>query len=153
MKTSNRLSGKLALGILAIGVSAVALTACDDAMESSASAAQTAGETADAETAERNFPPKPQLPTMELQAQYQGPFEDTIIQRWRDPIDGRICYVYIPAQVDRERRDDSPFLDYGNNAIGSISCGTAIQIIDPRAVQPGNTPRPNAQPNAQPNGQ
>ena len=90
---------------------------------------------------QRNFPPKPELPLMELQAQYQGPFEDTIIQRWRDPIDGRVCYLYIPSQVNRDRRDDSPFLDYGANAIGSISCMAPVVAVP---VQQAQLPPPDA---------
>ena len=67
---------------------------------------------------------KPVFPHMQLQAQYAGPFADTLIQRWRDPIDGRICYVYLPANVKHAPMPaDGGFLDYGANDIGSISCG------------------------------
>ncbi|MEX1154196.1 hypothetical protein [Parvibaculum sp.] len=67
---------------------------------------------------------KPVFPHMELQAQYAGPFADTLIQRWRDPIDGRICYVYLPANVKHAPLEAAGgFFDYGANSIGSISCG------------------------------
>lgn len=67
---------------------------------------------------------KPVFPHMELQAQYAGPFADTLIQRWRDPIDGRVCYIYLPAYVKHAPLDKpGGFFDYGANAIGSISCG------------------------------
>ncbi|MEQ8268767.1 MAG: hypothetical protein RH982_16355 [Parvibaculum sp.] len=67
---------------------------------------------------------KPVFPHMELQAQYAGPFADTLIQRWRDPIDGRVCYIYLPANVKHAPLDKpGGFFDYGANSIGSISCG------------------------------
>ncbi|GGD09773.1 hypothetical protein [Aquisalinus flavus] len=97
----------------------------------------------DAEQTQRDFPPKPQFQPMELQAQYQGPFEDTVIQRWRDPVDGSVCYLYIPAQVSRERREDSPFLDYGSNNIGSISCITQQMAL--RSVPAGQAPQQQQQ--------
>ncbi len=69
-------------------------------------------------------PKKPVFPHMELQAQYAGPFADTLIQRWRDPIDGRICYIYLPANVKHAPLEKpGGFFDYGANSIGSISCG------------------------------
>ena len=69
-------------------------------------------------------PKKPVFPHMELQAQYAGPFADTLIQRWRDPIDGRVCYIYLPANVKHAPLDKpGGFFDYGANSIGSISCG------------------------------
>jgi len=108
-------------GISALFATAIIAVACNQET-SSASAQQP--EEASEETTQREFPPKPQFQPMELQAQYQGPFEDTVIQRWRDPVDGSVCYLYIPAQVSREPREDSPFLDYGSNNIGSISCIT-----------------------------
>ena len=67
---------------------------------------------------------KPVFPHMELQAQYAGPFADTLIQRWRDPIDGRVCYLYLPAHVKHAPLEiPGGFFDYGANSIGSISCG------------------------------
>src|SRR5579872_1407681 len=36
------------------------------------------------------------LPHMELQRQFAGPLQDTIVQRWRDPVDGTVCYIYLP---------------------------------------------------------
>jgi len=32
------------------------------------------------------------LPRMQLERQFAGPLQDTVIQRWRDPVDGTICY-------------------------------------------------------------
>ncbi len=34
------------------------------------------------------------LPRMQLNRQFAGPLQDTVIQRWRDPVDGTICYIY-----------------------------------------------------------
>ena len=67
-------------------------------------------------------PAKPQFPHMELQAQYAGPLQDTIIQRWRDPIDGTVCYLYLPILVHHSPPTPSGFVEYGANGVGSISC-------------------------------
>lgn len=67
-------------------------------------------------------PAKPQFPHMELQAQYAGPLQDTIVQRWRDPIDGTICYLYLPILVHHSPPTPSGFVEYGSNGVGSISC-------------------------------
>ena len=66
-------------------------------------------------------PQRPALPRMELQSQYEGPLKDTIIQRWRDPVDGTICYIYLPVLVARAGQADG-FVQYGANGIGSMSC-------------------------------
>lgn len=68
-------------------------------------------------------PQRPKFPHMELQAQYAGPFEDTLIQRWRDPIDNRVCYIYLPMNVKHAPERQGGVLDYGANTLGSISCG------------------------------
>jgi len=63
-----------------------------------------------------------QLPRMELERQFAGPLQDTIIQRWRDPVDGTICYVYLPITAQHSTPGQSGFVQYGSNVIGSISC-------------------------------
>ena len=63
----------------------------------------------------------PEFPRMQLQGQFAGPIQGTIIQRWRDPIDGTICYVYLPMVVQHTPAP-SGYVQYGGNAIGSISC-------------------------------
>ncbi|NHK28894.1 hypothetical protein FF098_013310 [Parvularcula flava] len=130
-------------GVSALLATAIIAVACNQ--ETSSANAQQPEEAAE-EAPQREYPPKPQFQPMELQAQYQGPFEDTVIQRWRDPVDGSVCYLYIPAQVSREQRDDSPFLDYGSNNIGSISCIT--QQLALRSV-PAQQGAPQQQPPAQ----
>ena len=64
----------------------------------------------------------PNLQHMQLQAQYAGPLQDTIIQRLRDPVDGTICYIYLPILVQHSPPAQAGFVQYGPNTIGSISC-------------------------------
>ena len=63
----------------------------------------------------------PQFPRMELQAQYSGPLQGTMIQRWRDPVDGTTCYIYLPMVVQHTPAP-SGYVQYGSNTMGSISC-------------------------------
>lgn len=63
----------------------------------------------------------PPLGHMQLQAQYMGPLRDTVIQRWRDPVDGTVCYIYLPIIVQHGRGPGN-LVQYGPNTIGSISC-------------------------------
>jgi hypothetical protein len=46
---------------------------------------------------------------------------DTLVQRWRDPIDGTICYIYLPILVQHGAGPNG-LVQYGANGIGSISC-------------------------------
>jgi hypothetical protein len=62
------------------------------------------------------------MPRMQLERQFAGPLQDTIIQRWRDPVDGTVCYVYLPITVQHTPPTQSGFVQYGPNGIGSISC-------------------------------
>ncbi len=62
------------------------------------------------------------LQHMQLEAQYAGPLKDTLIQRWRDPVDGRICYIYLPVVVQHSQPTPVGAVQYGANTIGSISC-------------------------------
>jgi hypothetical protein len=57
--------------------------------------------------------------------QFAGPLQDTIIQRWRDPVDGMICYIYLPIMAVHSAPAASGYVQYGANTIGSISCVTA----------------------------
>lgn len=63
----------------------------------------------------------PPISRMKLEAQYAGPLRDTLIQRWRDPTDGTICYVYLPILVPHGPGPNG-LVQYGPNGIGSISC-------------------------------
>jgi hypothetical protein len=83
-------------------------------------------------SAQQAQPPQPQpqqqtprwdsLPLMQLEAFYRGPLMDTVIQRWRDPVDGSVCYIYLPISSEHAQTPSSPYVQYGANQIGSISC-------------------------------
>lgn len=62
-----------------------------------------------------------QPPRMRLEAQYPGPLQDTTIQRWRDPVDGTVCYVYLPIAVAHSAGPEG-LVQYGSANIGTISC-------------------------------
>jgi hypothetical protein len=62
------------------------------------------------------------LPRMQLERQFAGPLQDTVIQRWRDPVDGTICYLYLPISVAHTPTTSTGFVQYGGNIIGSINC-------------------------------
>ncbi len=62
------------------------------------------------------------LPHMQLERQFAGPLQDTVIQRWRDPVDGVVCYIYLPITAAHSAPMPSGFVEYGANAIGSVSC-------------------------------
>lgn len=73
-------------------------------------------------------PPQPaqsawaQLPRMQLERQFAGPLQDTVIQRWRDPVDGTVCYIYLPITAQHSPPTGSGYVQYSSNTIGSISC-------------------------------
>ncbi|MGO9360612.1 MAG: hypothetical protein ACLP1D_23575 [Xanthobacteraceae bacterium] len=62
------------------------------------------------------------MPHMQLDRQFAGPLQDTIVQRWRDPVDGAICYIYLPITAAHTAPMQSGYVQYGANTIGSISC-------------------------------
>jgi len=62
------------------------------------------------------------LPRMQLERQFAGPLQDTVIQRWRDPVDGTVCYIYLPITVQHSAPTPTGYVEYGSNATGSISC-------------------------------
>jgi hypothetical protein len=79
-----------------------------------------------------------QLPRMQLERQFAGPLQDTIIQRWRDPVDGSICYIYLPIMAPHSPPSGgSPYVQYGANTIGSISCAVPLR---PPPAAPTNPP-------------
>jgi hypothetical protein len=63
---------------------------------------------------------------MQLDRQFSGPLQDTIIQRWRDPVDGTICYIYLPITAQHSPPVATGFVQYGANTIGSISCAPNV---------------------------
>jgi hypothetical protein len=85
------------------------------------------------------------MPHMQLERQFAGPLQDTIVQRWRDPVDGTVCYIYLPISAAHSPPTASGFVQYGANTIGSISCvvgraapssGNAPAAAAPRAARP-----------------
>ena len=62
------------------------------------------------------------LPRMQIERQFAGPLQDTVIQRLRDPVDGTICYLYLPISAPHSPTTATGFVQYGPNTIGSINC-------------------------------
>jgi hypothetical protein len=71
------------------------------------------------------------LPRMQLERQFAGPLQDTVIQRWRDPVDGTICTIYLPIIAAHSLPTASGFAQYGPNTIGSMSCTGATSAAPP----------------------
>ena len=80
------------------------------------------------------------LPRMQLERQFAGPLRDTVVQRWRDPADGTICYIYLPISAQHSPPTSPGFVNYGSNTIGSISCLPAPQGAS--AGAPAKTKQP-----------
>jgi hypothetical protein len=58
---------------------------------------------------------------MKLDGQYPGPLKDTTIQRWHDPVDGTVCYVYLAVFVPHSAGPPG-YVQYGQADTGAISC-------------------------------
>jgi hypothetical protein len=71
------------------------------------------------------------LPRMQLERQFAAPLQDTVLQRWRDPVDGTICYIYLPIRVVHSPPTGSGYVQYGSNTIGSMSCVAASAAAAP----------------------
>jgi hypothetical protein len=86
------------------------------------------------------------MPRMKLEGQYAGPLFDTIVQRWRDPDNGVVCYLYLPITVAHTPPPQTGYVKYGANTIGSISCVPGIAVPGARQEKaPAPRPRPKAQ--------
>ena len=75
--------------------------------------------------AQQQFQQSPEwsnLPRMQLERQFAGPLQDTVIQRLRDPVDGTICYLYLPISAPHSPTTATGFVQYGANTIGTINC-------------------------------
>jgi hypothetical protein len=59
---------------------------------------------------------------MTLEAQFAGPLQDTVVQRWADPDTGATCYIYLPIVVQHSNPLENGMVHYGLNSVGSISC-------------------------------
>ena len=90
-------------------------------------------------------PPQPvseweSFPTMLLEKIFRGPLRDTIIQRWRDPVDGTVCFLYLPISAPIiPPPAGQAYAQYGGNQIGSISCVHPTQVLQ---LWQGATPPP-----------
>ena len=85
------------------------------------------------------------MPRMQLEAMFAGPLRDTIIQRWRDPALGAVCYLYLPITTIHSEPLASGYVQYGPNTIGTISCLSAPAPAAAAAPARGKgTPRPAA---------
>ena len=89
------------------------------------------------------------LPMMILEQVSRGPLPDTVIQRWRDPVNSSSCYMYVPVSAPLAApQPGSNFFQYGPNIIGSISCVNPTQLVQlapaPEAMRPGALGQPGA---------
>jgi hypothetical protein len=75
------------------------------------------------------------LPKMLLERQFAGPLQDTVIQRLRDPVDGTICYLYLPISAPHSPTTATGFVQYGPNTIGSINCVPAMPAASAPAAR------------------
>lgn len=73
---------------------------------------------------------------------------DTVIQRWRDPVDGSVCHRNIPISAPLlPPAQNGGFAQYGPNTIGSISCSHPTQVVQLVAATPApQAPPPSPQP-------
>ncbi|MFD2181125.1 hypothetical protein [Rhodoplanes azumiensis] len=88
------------------------------------------------------------MPRMQLERQFAGPLADTVIQRWRDPGDGTVCYVYLPINVPHSAPTQSGYVQYGPANIGSISCMPGSTPPAQNGAAPRRAPAPQATPAA-----
>jgi hypothetical protein len=71
---------------------------------------------------------------MQLERQFAGPLQDTLVQRWRDPADGTICYIYLPITAEHSPPTQSGYVQYGaNHWIDQLHC-CARPSTDPRSA-------------------
>jgi hypothetical protein len=87
-----------------------------------------------AQQAGQESPQWAKLPHLQLERQFAGPLQDTIVQRWRDPVDGTICYIYLPITAAHSSPTASGFVQYGANTIGTISCTIGAEPAKPAAA-------------------
>ena len=79
--------------------------------------------------AQQAMPEWDKFPTMLLEKIYRGPLRDTIIQRWRDPIDGSVCFLNIPISAPLPPPPAEGYVQDGPNQICSISCIHPTQVL------------------------
>jgi hypothetical protein len=89
------------------------------------------------------------FPMMILEQVFRGPLRDTVIQRWRDPVNSIICYMYLPISAPLvASQPGSNFVQYGPNIIGNISCVNPTQLVQLAPVPEASRPAAPGQPGA-----
>jgi hypothetical protein len=85
------------------------------------------------------------LPRMRLERQFAGPLQDTIVQRWRDPVDGTVCYIYLPITAAHSAPTQAGFVQYSSGR--SVASRPPLRSIRLRRTEPGTIPdqRSNSQ--------
>lgn len=87
------------------------------------------------------------LPTMTVERVFRGPLRDTVVQRLRDPVDGSVCFIYLPMSAAIAAQGQH--LIYGPNSIGSLSCFPPANVIQ---IQPAPSAASAAPASAAPGG-
>jgi len=59
--------------------------------------------------------------TVEVNRTFYSLPEAATIERWRDPVDGAVCYIYLPIAVEHQQGPNN-LVQYGSSVIGTISC-------------------------------
>src|SRR5262245_35914192 len=88
------------------------------------------------------------MPRMQLERQFAGPLQATVIQRWRDPVDGTVCYIYLPFTASHSAPGAGGFVQYGPNTIGSLSCVPGVRPSPVAAAKPAAPPAAAPKPTA-----
>ena len=57
--------------------------------------------------------------------------QDTIIQRWRDPADGTICYIYLPISAQHSPPTQAGFVQYGDTQLRGIPDFQGFSFAEP----------------------
>lgn len=96
-----------------------------------------------AQAPQQQGPAWAKMPRMQLEQQYAGPLQDTILQRWRDPQSGFTCYMYLPIVVAHTTPTETGYVQYGPNTIGSVSC---VQPVVAPAAKSSPAPAKRAAP-------
>jgi hypothetical protein len=132
----------LVCGAVVASFAATAFAQPADAQTQSANPGQTTSATAPTQVQPAQ-PTWESFPTMILEKIYRGPLKDTVIQRWRDPIDGSVCYIYLPISVPFVP-NPAAYAQYGASGVGNISCvhtTEVVQLMQPTPSQPAAPPQ------------
>ena len=76
------------------------------------------------------------LPRMQLERQFAGPLQHTVVQLWSDPVGGMECYIYLPVAVQHSPPAQSGYVQYGADTIGTVTCMVAPRANTTNAKKP-----------------